>query len=73
MPPAQFISQKVLLSLQTIYQDIPARPQHSGDTPQAKSLKEFLDASGSDVELRTGEILFKQDDPGDGLFAGQSG
>ena len=73
MPTAQFISQKILVKLQSIYDDIPARPQHSGNTPQAKSLREFLDASGSDVELRTGEILFKQDDPGDGLYWVESG
>jgi len=69
MPTAQFISQKTLVKLQTIYEDLPPRPEHS----QAKSLKGFLDASGSVVELRTGEILFKQDDPGDGLYWVESG
>ncbi|MGB7875746.1 MAG: GGDEF domain-containing protein [Anaerolineales bacterium] len=37
-------------------------------TPQADSLKEFLEASGSDVELQAGEILFRQDDAGDGMY-----
>lgn len=69
MPAAQFLSQKVLLQLQTVYDDLPA----SSKLPEpafrsSSSLKEFLDVSGSSVELETGEILFRQDDPADGLY-----
>jgi len=73
MPTAQFLSQEILVTLQTIYADLPARSSSSENTPQADSLKGFLDASGSDVELKEGEILFRQDDPGDGLYWVDSG
>jgi diguanylate cyclase (GGDEF)-like protein len=31
-------------------------------------LRELLETSGSNVELQAGEILFRQDDPGDGMY-----
>jgi diguanylate cyclase (GGDEF)-like protein len=73
MPTDQFLSQKVLARLETIYDDLPARSKLSENSPQADSLREFLDASGSDVELQAGEILFKEDDPGDGMYWIESG
>jgi diguanylate cyclase (GGDEF)-like protein len=69
MPAAQFLSPKILNRLQTIYKDLPAQEQSSGIVAQANSpLQEFLEASGSEVQLQAGEILFRQDDPGDGLY-----
>ena len=69
MPDVQFLSPKILARLQTVYEDLPARSKFSGVDSQANSsLKEFLEASGSELELDEGEILFKQDDPGDGMY-----
>ena len=73
MKTAQFLSQKVLMKLQTVYEDIPARSKQSEVIPQADSLKEFLEASGNVVDLQVGEILFRQDDPGDGMYWIESG
>jgi diguanylate cyclase (GGDEF)-like protein len=68
MKSAQFLPDEVLARLQTIYDDLPESSKQSEKTPQTDSLKEFLDASGSDIEIRAGEILFNQDDPGDGMY-----
>jgi diguanylate cyclase (GGDEF)-like protein len=69
MPAAHFLSPSVLTRLQTIYKDLPARPKPPGTASRARSpLQEFLEASGSEVELQAGEILFRQDDLGDGLY-----
>jgi len=68
MTAAQFLSPKTLARLQTIYEDLPERSKLSEITPQVDSLKEFLETSGSNVELQAGEILFKQNDPGDGMY-----
>jgi diguanylate cyclase (GGDEF)-like protein len=69
MPDAQFLSLKVLARLQTVYEDLPARSELTGVASQANSsLKEFLESSGSEMELEKGEILFIQDDPGDGMY-----
>ena len=73
MPDAQFLSPKVLARLQTVYDDLPAHSKFSEISPQTNSLREFLDASGSTMELQAGEILFKEDDPGDGLYWIESG
>lgn len=74
MPAAQFLPPKVLLRLQTVYGDLPASSKQSGTAFQNNSaLKEFLEVSGSSVELQSGQILFKQADPGDGLYWIESG
>jgi len=74
MPSARFLSPKILSRLQTIYEDLPARSKQSGATYQADSaLKDFLEASGNMLDLQAGEILFMQDDPGDGLYWIESG
>jgi len=74
MPDAQFLSPKILARLQTVYEDLPSRSKLSGTAFQANSsLKEFLEASGIELELQAGEILFKQDDPGDGMYWIESG
>lgn len=74
MPAAQFLPPKVLLRLQTVYGDLPASSKQSGAAFQDNSaLKEFLEVSGSSVELQSGQILFKQADPGDGLYWIESG
>lgn len=70
----QFLPSKVLVRLQTIYEDLPERLKHSGSAFRANSaLKEFLEGSGSEMELQAGQILFKQDDPGDGIYWIESG
>jgi len=68
MTNTQFLSPKTLARLQTIYDDLPKHPKLSEITPQVDSLKEFMEASGSNIELQAGEILFKQNDPGDGIY-----
>jgi diguanylate cyclase (GGDEF)-like protein len=69
MPAAYFLSPKILTKLQTVYKDLPVRPKPPGVVSQAKSsLRAFLEASGSEVELQEGEILFRQDDLGDGMY-----
>lgn len=69
MSDAQFLSPQTLTRLQTVYEDIPARSETPGVASQANSsLKDFLEFSGSAVELVEGQILFKQDDPGDGMY-----
>jgi diguanylate cyclase (GGDEF)-like protein len=68
MPGIQFLPPKILTRLQNVYDDLKEHPKPSTSTPQARSLREFLEASGSDVELQAGEILFEQDDPGDGMY-----
>lgn len=74
MPAAQFLSSKILARLQTVYEDLPAPSKLSGVASQAgSSLREFLEASGSEVELQAGEILFKQEAPGDGIYWIDSG
>ncbi len=74
MSPAQFLPQKVLKRLQTVYEDLPESSKRAGLTPKNdSSFKEFLETSGNEVELGAGEILFRQDDPGDGMFWIESG
>jgi diguanylate cyclase (GGDEF)-like protein len=69
MTAAQFLPPKILARLQTVYEDLPARSKLSREASQANSsLKEFLEVSGSEVELQAGEVLFRQDDPGDGMY-----
>ena len=73
MAAMQFISPQLLARLQTIYDDLPARSKRPDDSNPAESLRELLETSGSNVELQAGEILFKQDDPGDGMYWIESG
>lgn len=69
MSEAQFLSPHIQAKLQAVYEDLPARSKIPGTASQANSsLKEFLEFSGSVVELEEGRILFKQDDPGDGMY-----
>ncbi len=69
MTATQFLSQQVLAMLQTVYDDLPERSKLPGAAShETSSLREFLETSGSDVELQAGEILFKQDEPGDGIY-----
>lgn len=68
MTATQFLSPQLLAKLQTIYDDLPARSKQPDDSNPAESLRELLETSGSNVELQAGEILFKQDDPGDGMY-----
>jgi len=68
MSAAQFLPAKTFSKLQSIYDDLPARTKDSESSPQSESLKEFLEASGSALELQAGEILFKQGDTGDGMY-----
>ena len=68
MTATQFLSPQILAKLQTIYDDLPARSKQPDDSNPAESLRELLETSGSNMELRTGEILFRQDDPGDGMY-----
>jgi diguanylate cyclase (GGDEF)-like protein len=68
MTNTQFLSPKTLARLQTIYEDLPEGSKSSEIAPQVDSLKEFLEASGNKVELQAGEILFKQNGPGDGMY-----
>jgi len=73
MTAAQFLSPQLLAKLLTIYDDLPARSKLPDDTNPAESLRELLETSGSNVELQAGEILFRQDDPGDGMYWIDSG
>ena len=73
MSATQFLSPKTLARLQTIYEDLPEGSKLSEITPQVDSLREFLEASGNEVELKAGEILFEQNDPGDGMYWIESG
>jgi diguanylate cyclase (GGDEF)-like protein len=74
MPAPQFLSPKVLARLQTVYEDLPAQSKLSGIDSQTNSpLKEYLEASGSEMELQAGQILFRQDDPADGIYWIESG
>jgi len=74
MPAAYFLSPKILTKLQTVYKDLPVRPNPPGVVSQANSsLREFMEASGSELELQAGEILFRQDDLGDGMYWVSSG
>ena len=69
MTAAQLLPQQVLTRLQTIYGDLPERSKLSGVDFQANpSLREFLETSGNAMQLQAGEILFRQDDPGDGMY-----
>ncbi len=74
MPDAQFLFPKILAKLQTVYEDLPARLKlPEATSPDHSSLKEFLETSGSVVNLDEGQILFKQDDSGDGMYWIESG
>ena len=73
MTAAQFLSSKTLARLRAIYEDLPERSKFSEITPQVDSLKEFLETSGNKIELQVGEVLFEQNDPGDGLYWIESG
>jgi len=69
MTARQLLPPKILARLQTVYEDLPERSKPSRVASQANSsLREFLEASGNEVELQAGEILFRQDDPGDGMY-----
>jgi diguanylate cyclase (GGDEF)-like protein len=73
MTATQFLSPKTLARLRAIYEDLPERSKFSEITPQVDSLKEFLETSGNKVQLQEGEVLFEQNDPGDGLYWIESG
>jgi len=73
MTNTQFLSPKTLTRLRTIYEDLPERPKLTEISHQVDSLKEFMEASGKKVELLSGEILFRQNDPGDGMYWIESG
>jgi diguanylate cyclase (GGDEF)-like protein len=74
MPDAQFLLPNILSRLQTIYEDLPERLKTSGlELTKHSTLKEFLEGSGTERELQAGEILFRQDDPSDGLYWIESG
>ncbi|MGD8404844.1 MAG: GGDEF domain-containing protein [Anaerolineales bacterium] len=68
MKTTQFLSPQLLAKLQTVYDDLPARSKQPDDSNPVESLRELLETSGSNVELQAGEILFRQDDPGDGMY-----
>jgi len=73
MTTSQFLQPKTLAKLQAIYDDLPEQAKYPVGNPQADSLKDFLEASGSDVEVQAGEILFRQDEIGDGIYWIESG
>lgn len=74
MTTPQFLSQKTLTRLQTVYDDLPEHLKYPEVVPQkSSSLREFLETSGSEMELQAGEILFKQDEAGDGMYWIESG
>lgn len=68
MTTRQYLPPKTLVRLQTVYDDLPAHSKLSVASHAESSLKEFMETSGSDVELQAGKILFNQDDPGDGMY-----
>ena len=68
MTTGLYLPPKTLIRLRTVYDDLPAHSKLSVVSHAESSLKEFLETSGSDVELQAGEILFRQDDPGDGMY-----
>ncbi len=69
-----FLSQPVLTRLQTIYEHFQGRSIVTGSlSPYASSIKDFLETSDDELELAPGEILFKQDDPGDSMYWIESG
>ena len=68
MTTGLYLPPKTLIRLRTVYDDLPAHSKLSVISHAESSLKEFLETSGSDVELQAGEILFRQDDPGDGMY-----
>ncbi len=60
--------------LRTVYEDLPDCSKRPGPGPGANlHLRAFLDACGSDLELQEGEILFRQDERGDGIYWIESG
>lgn len=71
---SQFLSSAVLSKLQKTFDDI---PRHSGQSEAGSladsSIQEFLENASRDVDLRPGEILFLQDDPGDSMYWIESG
>jgi diguanylate cyclase (GGDEF)-like protein len=73
MTNMQFLSPKTLAKLRAIYDDLPEHPKLTESSSQVDSLKEFMEASGEEVELLSGEILFRQNDPGDGMYWIESG
>ena len=73
MTNTQFLSPKALARLRAIYEDLPEHPKLTEISTQVDSLKEFMKASGIKVELLSGEILFRQNDPGDGMYWIESG
>ena len=74
MTAPRFLSQKVLTRLQTVYDDLPERLKFPEVASQeTSSLREFLETSGSELELQAGEILFRQDESGDGMYWIESG
>ena len=68
MTTGLYLPPKTLIRLRTVYDDLPTHSKLSVVSHAESSLKEFLETSGSDVELQAGEILFRQDDPGDGMY-----
>ena len=70
----QSLPPNVLMRLRTVYDDLPAHSKLSKVASwDESSLRDFLETSGSNVKLQAGEILFNQNDPGDGLYWIRSG
>ena len=74
MAESQFLSKEIIARLQTVQKDLQKRSKTSEKSKQADSaLKEFLETSGSKLEFKAGEILFLQDDLGEGMYWIESG
>ncbi len=74
MTDTEFLSQAVLARLQNLYA---LNGEQAGfvepGSPFASSLKELLEQPDGERELAPGEILFRQNDPSDGMYWIESG
>ena len=74
MKTKEFISESLLEKLQSKYEHFPNRTTTSENESQSDfSLKEFLETYGTDLALQSGEILFLEGDPADGMYWIKSG
>lgn len=73
MKTASFLSRPVLAKLQAVHNQLQNANPNPEASPFTVALKDFLERFGEERTASPGEILFKEDDPGENLYWIESG
>ncbi len=74
MTDPNFLPPLTLIKLQTVYNNLPEHNRiPDGISPFKPSFSDFLQLIGNTCQLQTGQILFREDNPGDNVYWIESG